>query len=167
MSNDEYQQQKEYMKSEQSKYYTPTIEEFHVGFEYQRLSYDENNKSEYVTVKYPCGYIEYQQRLSALEDSLKDSKFGIRVKYLDQEDIESLGWVYTGKSIDMWFKKEGIFNAISGGHKFDEYKLHYGLHDNCLYINAYFGGQDEGRLFEGIIKNKSELKRLMKQLGIC
>lgn len=139
---------------ENNKYYTPTIEEFHVGFEYTKKELIDKGHN--------------NTKLFINEDLIKShfTTDDIRVKYLDKEDIESLGWEFTGKTIDIWFKKEGIFHAISGGHKFTEYKLHYGLHDHCLYINAYFGGTDEGRLFEGIIKNKSELKRLMKQLGI-
>jgi hypothetical protein len=33
----------------------------------------------------------------------------IRVKYLDREDIESLGFKYMGSSVDLWFEKEGTF----------------------------------------------------------
>lgn len=138
---------------ENNKYYTPTIEEFHVGFEYELLTL----KGDWLK-----SIIDTQSIFTVLRYYSTNT----RVKYLDQEDIESLGWNYTGRGVDLWFSKEGIFFAVSGGHKFTEYKLQYGLHDNRLKIEAFFGGESEGILFEGIIKNKSELKRLMKQLGI-
>lgn len=137
----------------ESKYYTPTIEEFHVGFEFEYLNSTNNT-----------WYNQIFNRGIGFENNPSIDK--CRVKYLDKKDIESLGWKFTGKSIDIWFKKEGMFFAVSGGHKFTAYKLQYGLHDNRLKVEAFFGEESEGVLFEGIIKNKSELKKLMKQLGI-
>ncbi len=88
----------------------------------------------------------------------------IRIKYLDKSDIESLGWKYTGKSIDIWFEKEDSFDLGSWtAHKII---LHYGLHDNRLHIYADDPGSGNYELFRGIIKNKSELIKLMKQIGI-
>jgi hypothetical protein len=74
-----------------------------------------------------------------------------------------LGFIYTGKSIDIWFEKKGYFQI--GGWMSFEIKLHYGLHDNRLYIIAMDCG-DEHKLFEGIVKNKSELKKILQQVGI-
>ncbi len=134
-----------------NKYYTPSIEEFHIGFEFE-VNYGENDwVKESLYAKPQVVTLPYMK----LEN--------IRVKYLDSEDIESFGFKYTGKSIDIWFKKEGNFNI--GSWTSYEIKLHYGLHDNRLYIIAMDCG-DEYKLFEGKIKNKSELKVLLKQLGI-
>ena len=134
---------------ESSKYYTPEIEDFHVGFEYEV-----NTGDKWIPEIQLDGYIHNKK----LEN--------IRVKYLDKEDVESLGWFYTGRSTDLWFNKVGLSDSASGAHKFTEYKLHFGTHDHVLKINAYFGNQDEGCLFEGVIHNKSELRKLMKQLKI-
>ena len=147
---------------EENKYYIPSIEEFHVGFECEMLDHDFQGQSD-------GG--EWKKRAfdrSTLMDTLQHWKHfqDYRVKYLDRQDIEECGWEYSSKTIDIWFKKEGMFHAISGGHKFTELKLHYGITDHCLFIDAYFGGDHEGRLFEGVIKNKSELKRVMKMLCI-
>jgi len=150
----------------ESKYYAPSIEEFHVGFEYEK--YDERTATyagEGSTNWHKHTYDLKSIRLSQLPSHLFEKT--IRVKHLDRQDIEECGWEYTSKTIDIWFKKEGMFHAISGGHKFTELKLHYGITDNCLFIDAYFGGDREGRLFEGVIKNKSELKTVMKMLKIC
>lgn len=152
----------------QNKYYTPTIEEFHVGFEYERLAYDEDPKGKHVTVKYPCEYIEYQQRLSALEESLKTPKFGIRVKYLDQSDIESLGWEYRSPDWTcphlLWFTKLNYKSIKS--NKTDGNIL-FNPKDGWVLISEEYDSSDENKTrFAGYIKNKSELKVLMKQLGI-
>ena len=80
---------------------------------------------------------------------------------MTKEDIESLGWKYTGRSIDIWFKKEGYFDL--GSWTALKLILHYGLHDNRLTIFANDSG-DEYTLFRGFIKNIEEFKVLSKQL---
>ena len=133
-----------------SEYYTPSIEEFHVGFEFEKLE-----GLEWFSHNIPPHY-----RVFSLGDELTN----YRVKYLDKEDIESLGFTYNSKSIDLWFYKEGNFDLGS----WTAYKiiLQYGLHDNRLRMYADDPGNGDYVLFVGIIKNKSELKVLMKQIGI-
>lgn len=90
---------------------------------------------------------------------------GIRVKYLDKEDIESLGWVFKDKC--QWdipftysFSDIGIgeVDNVKGG-----WKLIYSKYGWCSIIKDCYG---EVSHFRGVIKNKSELKKLMVQLGI-
>ena len=78
---------------ENNLYYTPEISEFHVGFEYEVFDKLHNiwNK---------------ENNFFLQQGDFKDE---IRVKYLDQFDIESLGFILTGKSIDKWYKLEGAF----------------------------------------------------------
>lgn len=110
-------------------YYTPTIEEFHIGFEYELLTDHHDIWDSY--------QIEDKHDLF---DALTETT---RVKYLDQSDIESLGWK----------KEENCFVK-------NNYKLY-------LYGNTHIQIQSSGNLnFNGTIKNKSELKKLMQQLGI-
>lgn len=136
------------------KYYTPSIEEFHVGFEYEshedpRIEDGwEKQVTDRHSIKYPLN---------------EDSDVDYRVKYLDREDIESLDFVYNGTSIDIWFNKDGNFEIGS----WTSYKisLHYGLEDHRLFIDA----MDEGKkvsIFQGIIKNKSEFKKILTQLNV-
>lgn len=147
----------------ENKYYKPSIEEFHIGFEFEINSTSKED-----------GWL--QCSLYSLTDSVFNATYGadgvmktisvpdcIRVKYLDKEDIESLGFEYTSKSIDIWFKKEGDFDM--GSWTAYECTLHYGLHDNRLHITVTDAGE-ETTIFKGIIKNKSTLKVLLKQLGI-
>ena len=143
------------------KHYIPSIEEFHVGFEYEthEISRDESGSKE-------GNYDRWEPRIAdkkKLEFIWKYGVKGIRVKYLDSEDIESLGFVFTGESIDKWFKLEGSFDIGS----WTSYKivLHFNESDNSVFIYADDRGSEEV-LFNGILKNKSELARLLKQLNI-
>ena len=82
---------------------------------------------------------------------------------MTKEEIELEGWKYTGKSIDIWFEKAGQFERSSWTSYRAE--MHYGLHDNWLYISLDDIG-DTTYIFQGIIKTIDEFKILMKQLNI-
>ena len=77
---------------ETKKYYTPEIEEFHVGFEYEEQV--EPGKWAWNT----CHPNTFEKLYDW--DSMDMLKIRTRVKYLDQEDIESLGFIkYTNNSV--------------------------------------------------------------------
>lgn len=112
------------------KYYTPEIEEFHIGFEYEYEDINEGGASTswYKGILQPNeGYI--------IDQIYNDENREYRVKYLDREDIESL-------NIPSYIKVNHILN------------------------NTYEIIGTNARIFRGDIKNKSELKRLLKQLNI-
>ena len=118
------------------KYYTPELEEFHIGFEYEWLN--ENN--------------EWIKETSPIEITIKDfnkQTYGLRVKYLDKEDIKSLGWEL---KTDLYIKNN----------------LTLQVHKNSITIQYYDNFNNKWRTpVEQInIKNKSELVKLLKQLGI-
>jgi len=131
-----------------SKYYTPTREEFYIGFECE--------------IKFG----DYWKNIIVGEDIEEMLIYGIpkpnnsRVKYLDKEDIESLGWEAI---IDKQASALGIPQIfyIYRTKKDKIYKLRHSIPDH-LVINGKYGGI----IFDGRIKNKSEFKRLMKQLEI-
>ena len=138
------------------KYYTPEIEEFHVGFQYEHYS-------KKVDFWMPCFYgTMYDQRG---DDELDELNMKVeRVKYLDREDIESLGFFCHAADERVFHSEKGIIINIGWGSPvkkgitlaivspvFDESKMSI-VHENYL--------------FNGTIKNKSELKKLLKQLGI-
>lgn len=118
-----------------NKYYTPGVEEFHVGFDYQERV--ENNiwkNKMYETVDdFNLCYHNNQHT---------------RVKYLDKEDIESLGFKLGRDNTTYQKYSKGII--ILG---------HYGR-DSIIISDQM------GELFDGYIKNKSELIKLLKQLTI-
>ncbi len=144
-----------------NKYYRPDIEEFHVGFEYERFIPRSNTTEEecWNQLSMSINYLS----LDEIDDEIIEKE--IRVKYLDREDIENFGFVLVGKSIDLWFERKGIYLRDDGYH-LNNIKLQYGTHDQRLKITFLYVSGEEQIHFEGTIKNKSELKKLMKQLGI-
>jgi hypothetical protein len=118
------------------KYYTPKSDEFNTSFLWQLR----DNDKWVNLLGYPTDLINL----------LNDDK--IRVKYLDQEDIESLGFNYIS---------ENEYTTHLAG---DGYVLNIFLDNNILI--SYGTIHDSDTIFRGIIKNKSELKRLLKQLNI-
>lgn len=125
----------------EEKYYTPTIHEFYVGFEYEQLVSDFLNgfSWEKITITYPK-HIGQIINLS-----------GCRVEYLNKEDIESLGW------------KEHINSRILQGNTIYFQKKTVCLKIQDIHLEIWNSTQI---LFSGAIKNKSELKKLMQQLKI-
>lgn len=150
-----------------NKYYTPSIEEFHVGFECEILNTDKWE----LKIITSC-FIQTIDKI--FRNPSMGVWPGIRVKYLDKEDIESLGFKFTGKAVDDWFELEKKVR-LSSGHWFNKFRLQHDrdnsfkteIKDHNYNIKIYGIGVDlEDVLFEGVIKNKSELKCLLKQLGI-
>ena len=73
------------------KYYTPSIEEFHVGFEYEYRNHDGTVKNNTVLNYWNKSTISDLNELSYVERGLQTPN-NTRVKYLDKDDIKSLGF---------------------------------------------------------------------------
>jgi hypothetical protein len=138
-------------------YYTPDISELHVGFEFEKPNFDG-------WIKHAWDIHDFSQ--GRFKAQLKANQ--IRVKYLDQKDIESLGFEFKHKSIDNWYLINTSFEIAN--LKYRHVTLKHGVHDNLVVI---YGNEYESEncvndevLFRGIIKNKSELIKLLKQLNI-
>ena len=153
-----------------NKYYTPTIEELHDGFEIELNGKGVEGLNWFKRIVQPDEIVLYAMYIDPRRMSWFDVKMGIvpkpehniRVKYLDKEDIESLGWEYVedrgmSENYGYSFLKEVSF--LSGGNAY--YKLRYWTPNNRLRIEVI-----GSPTFDGTIKNKSELKVLLKQLGI-
>lgn len=141
----------------ENKYFAPKIEEFHVGFEFEQLSCNEKSWD-----KQTLSYVD-AERFFIVVDIEKQT----RVKYLDKEDVEGLGWVQTKKYSD-----QSEFQIQNGDSFWELTLLHdlgnieFGINAEIEYYVSYEGTSDVLNIFSGEIKNKSELKRLMKQLHI-
>ena len=161
-----------------SKYYTPEIEEFHVGFEYEfhgmttgglEIVDFSKNPIESKTISKPTNKVWtkesiyrddcalYNRSFKSLEGLIKSKQ--IRVKHLDKEDIEILGFSMRTTSYGVYYIK-------------NQYKIDYAWdkrliisENNKMVVDKDFENQGN-ILFIGIIKNKSELKRILKQLNI-
>lgn len=128
------------------KYYAPNISEFHVGFEYEfkHSDYPENGWKKYDT---PVVNVEYENCPFGCTDLSE-----YRVKCLDREDIESMDFIEVIHSYGSFYKK-GNFTI--------EY-----AYDNVRIVIREIEEQNTTQLFQGVIKNKSELKVILKMLGI-
>lgn len=141
---------------ENNLYYTPTIEEFHVGFEYEVMIPEKSiwSKEVFFLNDSHINIIKWV----TIQDEFTTHK--VRVKYLDQSDIESLGWMYDMTDfnnkfvflVNQRYKINSMYNLV----KYDDQDL----------ITISKKDDNSSYIFKGIIKNKSELIKLMQQLNI-
>ena len=152
-----------------SKYYTPTIEEFYVGFEYEFNSrdYDMVNMQEtWEWTKRKYHHVDFiDKNTSCFQAPCVFNKFKerIRVKYLDREDIESLGFTYDKTSSEgqlKFFKGNLCLFYRPESKEIGTFTIDPAKND---YMIKY--GRDNRLISTLKIKNKSELKRILKQLG--
>ena len=153
----------------EKKYYTPELEEFHVGFEYEYKlgAYDKGLKTKeefdskdwerdvFDGLHFPYLY----RALNGL--NAERGLCHIRVKYLDREDIESLGFKSKGfLNTNTGYPTLEVFEKLFSQKIYDKWTIRFSSKGTLLVK------QGSGDRFYGTIKNKSELKRLLKQLGI-
>jgi hypothetical protein len=122
---------------EDKKYYTPEPEEFHIGFHFE-YKYSVANPGDKGWTKKIFTGDNFE-----ISDATEVSDF-TRVKYLDHEDIESLGFIQESQAT---YFKDGWYIEWLPTDTLDVYCA-----SDCR--------------FKGIIKNKAELKKLLTQLGI-
>lgn len=136
------------------RYYTPEIEEFYVGFVFE--VHEEHWQKMIVN--------EHLQ-LSAIKSQI-DKKV-IRVKHLDEEDLKRLTFNPTidNEEIELSFQSKRFIGGPSAGDDYRIIVLHSVKNQSTwIYKNYNSGGETD--LFKGVIKNISELKKLLKQLEI-
>lgn len=146
---------------ENNKYYTPTLKEFNIGFEYEIHALPGD---EWVNVKLTKDnfYLNMDRVLNHIDQC--------RVKYLDQSDIESLGWKFENTKNSFFTKKNlNTYKIVkeSGFNTGTTYTLEQ--LDNNLYLiksETYSSYGSEVCQMSFIIFNKSELIKLMQQLNI-
>ena len=158
---------------ENNLYYTPTIEEFHVGFEYEEkikfthlIDYDGTWKHRIFKNR---GYINGTTEFICINYDLDGGGNNVRVKVLDQSDIESLGWnlvntiksPFTGKPLTIHQKTEE--------HGFNTGINHWLIQqdNNWVIKQQVYSSYKPGEwAMEFNIKNLSELKKLQQKLNI-
>jgi hypothetical protein len=131
-------------------YYTPKIEEFCVGFEYELKKWISPTAFEWQK-----SVINKSNDIHFVDMKLRDPKMDgtqIRVKYLDKEDIESLGFY---ERIGEYYTQDQEYQ-LSFLEKFNRWYI-IEIGDTPKYCNL---------IFRGIIKNKHELHLILKMLGI-
>lgn len=164
-----------------SKYYTPTIDEFYIGFEYER--YIDSSWEELI---FDIDY-EDENWNDLFHTNFCIANNTVRVKYLDKTDIESLGFVEVkaldefisiskhtyclnkSKNIECLTVENNLQNIPQEQMSWNKpYYLIITNVGNIWIVDSGITGPNYqySKLFSGIIKNKSELVKLLKQLGI-
>ncbi len=145
----------------EAKYYTPELHELHEGFEYE----DGFTHAEFCPKMY--SYNEVARIGRSLFLKALDNK-RIRVKCLDREDIESENWKYSdSRKIDEPNHKIDI--SIFRRRKDDSFYYTLTIDNLNPQVEVVINQLNSGYrqiIFIGKILNKSELKRIQKQLNI-
>jgi len=134
----------------QEKYYTPTLDEFHVGFEFETAyggRLDQWNKDVFT-----------QEDLWHGRHPTHET---YRVKYLDHDDIIECGW-YDKIQADKYYFQTDICEWQMKPDAYQNDKMQ-GRNLSIFYSHGSIDSINEIIVW---VKNKSELKKLMKQLGI-
>jgi len=155
-------------------YYTPELEEFYLGFECEQYNPDTKDweKLTIGTIRIQLNesnyYLFYDKEGKKRENALLSDKPLFRVKYLDQEDIKSLGFrvlkignSYLSIPSETWYIKEDPKNP-----KHSYRLVHQPPINKVMIIHRFTSDTDVLTIFEGEVKNKSELKKLLKMLKI-
>lgn len=143
------------------KYYTPELNEFHEGFEYEMKStfgdgtvktQQEYNDAEWIKQTYIVGYYPYIQRIfdGKNADILPPA---LRVKYLDKDDIEDCGFEY-----DKSYESPDVFTK-------DTIELWLIGHSEVIIFDRGLR-KDKQHVFQGTILNKSVFKQVLKMIGV-
>lgn len=133
-----------------SNYYTPEIKEFHPGFEYEVFKPSEDNpERKWEKMNFYFGEVDKTYNQTTMIINYHYHKDRIRVKHLDQQDIEDLG--FKPLTEIMWNNGDWTITLVGRKTENPHYKI-----TNSTYSSWV--------VFQGTIKNKSELKRILKQI---
>lgn len=148
---------------ENGKYYKPEPEEICIGFECELYHsyYIPERRIEKLKIETVDDFSTDRDGYGTIADILYGFRTGtpIRVKYLDREDIEELGW--ENLEIRENSHRSNEFFILGTIRNYD---LSYDINNSKVTISD--NQEFAHNWFTGTIKNKSELKRLMKQLNI-
>lgn len=172
-------------KKWKEEYYTPTIDEMYPGFEFEEWSegftYDvkllgQNEdgstnlrvigepKPSMAWVERVCWMGDYTDDLFTLTKEEWDARF--RVRNLNLEDIENLGWKFRDTNgMRYWFDYQERVNNRQGGYKVYSSWMNYDPEQKVVHIYMVIEGEEES-MFEGIVRNKSELRKVMQMLDM-
>lgn len=145
----------------EKKYYTPEVEDLCFGMEIQHngcnVNFEESEYKDDVISIHNINSIAYDLTYNQGGKEQIARNNSVRVKYLDQEDIESLGFKQIANDCF------NISNIDYRGKTNCDLRL---LVRETILIYVIDTEENNYTLFTGHIKNKSELSKLMKQLKI-
>jgi len=137
-------------------YYTPELKEFYLGFEF-----DVYNSREHYFFEAADGWHKAYVHFGVLGDLYNLHRLildkQIRVKRLDEKDIEQLGG-------ELSHEEEGNPNKM---YYFGKHSLIFNYRNGwCIITVRNDERQEDYTAYVGTIKNKSELKRLFDNLSV-
>lgn len=155
----------------ENNYYTPNIEEFCIGFDYEAYVRGSNGSESWNWQKYTCSTEQVIQFTNIIKryNSSDDISNVFRAKYLDGDDIMSFGFEIANDEGNTYKSLKRLRGLGSGDDRtlfiqHDVFKAHNG--ETC--INTWVWWQEnrgtEITVFEGKLKNKSEFRKLLKQI---
>ena len=152
---------------EKEKFYTPEIEELHVGLECQIHEYSDMNEESFQDCILDNTILKNILELSIVNKHHLDNwlEKTIRIKYLDKQDIMDIGFISNEKDGDIYSIKKEIKYQ---GFGYVNFKINFNPKRE-KNISIYFitdNSTDNKFIFFGTVKNKTELIILLKQLGI-
>ena len=143
-----------------SEYYIPDISELYVGFEYQSMCIENAH----------WGICKVEEDFATPPYLYEIENETIRVKYLDIGDIESLGFSKETEKYKYGIVSNSELIKIEGKTIYKiQWYWHMDRSNRENLIRIYTGtlyNYPYTEIFRGDIKNKSELKKLLKQLNI-
>ena len=164
-------------------YYVPTKDEFYPGVEFEVNTKSVGlgildteqmklvHKGEMTPVWTKCTfsweYVDITQSPFNFDLVLEDKR--IRIKYLDGDDIMSLGFEIANDEANTYRSLKKQLGAGSGDDKtlFIQHDI-FPIPSGELRISTHIWWREnrgtEITMFEGSIKNKSELKKILKQI---
>jgi hypothetical protein len=150
-----------------NKYYRPTINEIVPDLEFEYIdpstleSIARNRKQidyEDDSIWDEACFANLQEYIEIFDEEFTEEVIPLRVKYLDRQDIIDLGWEYSTDLFykNILFKKQQfslVYNYSTCNVMISKKECNCNSHPNVHYFN-------------GKIKNKSELKKIMQMIGI-
>lgn len=130
-------------------YYTPSIEDIHVGYECEIY----NANSEWFPITITLGHI-FNDLLFYTRDISKELTNLFRTPYLTKEQIEAEGWEnYNSKLKPLCFKKDDYHLYFYE----EDYTITIGKGTPPMWLNYYYNGK---------CPSINEFRKIVKLLGI-
>jgi hypothetical protein len=131
----------------ENKYYTPDIEDIHVGYKCEILRYKE-------WCDYTIGIEDFETL---------DFDLFIRTKYIDKKDIESEGWRFVNTGTEHFHRFDKIVNHREVKRLIE---IKYDYETKILKVGFDCGNFFDCMLFDGNCPSINEFKLIIKLLGI-
>lgn len=153
------------MSKKDLEYYYPSIEEIHIGYEGE-MNWHLGYEKEYSPIKITLRDKEniYHDELSEVVIAMDDGYAGVRCKFLDEEDVVSLGWsiqsphnyyVLIEKPINKYSKYEALLD-----------KKNHTISINYINNDPGLEYPTDEYIFDGKCPTINELRYISKLLGI-